>query len=187
MELFEAINQRRSIRSFTQQEVTERELEVLLQAAIRAPSAGNRQPWRFVVVRSPETMEVLYRAASYSTQHQIFVRKAPLIIVVCADLSPYRRLPYRERGETLFVIQDTAAAVQNLLLAATALGLGACWVGLFDEQMVVERLHLPRHVRPVAVVPIGHTKSKAKTRKPLIDLVQLERWGGRDGVPREDA
>ena len=99
------------------------------------------------------------------------------------DAGPYRRLPYGERGETLFVIQDTAAATQNLLLAATALGLGACWVGLFDEQMVKEGLELPRQVRPVALVPIGRTKSKArpKTRKPLEDVLHYERWRGSGG------
>jgi nitroreductase len=180
MELFEAIRQRRSIRSYTKEKVTDEEINVLLEAAIRAPSGGNRQTWRFVIIRKPETIEKMYKAASYSTQHQTFVKKAPLMIVVCADSDIYRRsrLPYRERGISLFCIQDTAAAVQNLLLAACALSLGACWVGLFNEELVKETLKLPKSMRPVAIIPVGHTKSKAKPtpRKPLQDVVKYESY-----------
>jgi nitroreductase len=178
MDLFEAINQRRCIRSYTKEEVTEGEINVLLKAAIRAPSGCNRQTWRFVIVRSSETIEKLYEAASYSTQHQTFVKKAPVSIVVCADLNIYKRsrVPYQERGINLFIIQETAAAIQNLLLAACALDLAACWVGLFDEELVKEILNLPKGIRPVAIIPIGHTKSKAKPtpRKPLEEFVHYE-------------
>ena len=176
MDIFEAIRQRRSIRSYTTEEVTEEEIKVLLEAAIRAPSACNRQTWRFVIVRKQEAIEILYRAASFSTQHQTFVKKAPVIIVVCADLRPYKRTPYQERGENLFVLQETAAAIQNLLLAACALNLGACWVGLIDEEIIEHTLNMPKGVRPVAIIPIGHTKSKTKPtpRKPLTDVVYQE-------------
>ena len=176
MDIFEAIGQRRSIRSYTHEEVTEEEIKTLLEAAIRVPSACNRQTWRFVIVRKPETTEVLYRAASYSTQHQTFVKKAPVIIVVCADLRPYKRTPYRERGENLFALQETASAIQNLLLAACALNLGACWVGLIDEEIIKQTLNIPKSIRPVAIIPIGHTKSETKptSRKPLEDVVYQE-------------
>jgi len=176
MDIFDAINQRRCIRSYTKEEVTEGEINVLLEAAIRAPSAGNRQTWSFVIVRKPEMIEKLYEAASYSTQHQSFVKKAPVSIVVCANVNPYKRIAYRERGKNLFVIQDTAAAIQNLLLVACALDLAACWVGLFDEELVKEILNLPKGIRPVAIIPIGHTKSKAKPtpRKPLEEFVYYE-------------
>jgi nitroreductase len=176
MDIFEAIRQRRSIRSYTDKEVTEEEIKILLEAAIRAPSACNRQTWRFVIVRKPETIEILYRAASYSTQHQTFVKKAPVIIVVCADLRPYKRTAYRARGESLFVLQDTAAAIQNLLLAACALNLGACWVGLIDEEIIRQTLRVPKDIRPVAIIPLGHTKSRSKptARKPLEEVVYRE-------------
>jgi nitroreductase len=176
MNIFEAIRQRRSIRSYTDEDVTEEEINTLLEAAIRAPSACNRQTWRFVIVRKPETIEILYRAASYSTQHQTFVKKAPVIIAVCADLRPYKQTPYRERGENLFVIQETAAAIQNLLLAACALNLGACWVGLIDEEIIKHTLNIPNGIRTVAIIPIGHTKSKTKptSRKPLANVVYKE-------------
>ena len=176
MDIFEVIRQRRSIRSYTTEEVTEAEINTLLEAAIRAPSACNRQTWRFVIIRKKETIEVLYQAASYSTQHQTFVKKAPVVIVVCADLRPYKQTPYRERGENLFALQETAAAIQNLLLAACALDLGACWVGLIDEEIIKQTLKIPKGVRPIAIIPIGHTKSKTKPtpRKPLNDVIYQE-------------
>jgi nitroreductase len=139
-------------------------------------SACNKQFWRFVVVREPETIEKLYKAASISTQHPIFVKKAKVVIVVCSDLNAYKTFPNKERALSLFVIQETAAATQNLLLAAFALGLGACWVSLFSEEQVKGALDLPKNIRPLVIVPLGHTKSKTnlKPRKPLKDVVRCE-------------
>ncbi len=118
------------------------------------------------------------QAASNSTQHQTFVKKASVLIVVCGDLTRYDSVPYRERGINLFSIQETAVAVQNLLLAAWALGLGACWVGLFDEDLVKKVLNLPKHIRPYAIITLGHTGSKAKVtpRKSLEEFVHHETW-----------
>ena len=178
MELFEAITQRRCIRSYTNETVTDEEVNTLLKAAVRAPSSCNRQTWRFIIIRKPETIEKMYQAASYSTQRQTFVKNAPALIVVCGDLTRYESVPYRERGKNLFSIQESAAAIQNLLLAAWALGLGACWVGLFDEDLVKKTLSLPKHIRPFAIITVGHTKSKAKTtpRKPLKEFIHYETW-----------
>jgi len=178
MDLFEAISQRRCIRSYTSEAVADEDVRALLEAAVRAPSSCNRQTWRFVIVRTPETIEKLHQAASYSTQHQTFVKKASVLIVVCGDLTRYDSVPYRERGITLFSIQETAAAVQNLLLAAWALGVGACWVGLFDEDVVKKALSLPKHIRPYAIITLRHTRSKTKVtpRKPLEELIHYETW-----------
>ena len=178
MEVFEAIKGRRSIRFYTEEEVTDEELNTLLEAATWAPSACNKQSWRFVVVRKPETIEKLYKAASYSTQNQTFVKKAKTVIVVCTDLDLYKTFPHRERALSLFTIQETAAATQNLLLAAHALGLGACWVSLFSEDQVKEALDLPKSIRPLVIIPVGHTKSKTtpKPRKPLRDVVNYEKF-----------
>jgi nitroreductase len=178
MELFDAIKGRRSIRSYTEKEVTKEDVNKILEAATWAPSACNKQSWRFVVVRKPETIEKLYKAASYSTQLQIFVKKAKVVIVVCTDLNTYKAFPHRERALSLFTIQETAAATQNLLLAAHALGLGACWVSLFSEDQVKVTLDLPKDIRPLVIIPLGHTKSKAnpKPRKPLKDVVNYENF-----------
>jgi nitroreductase len=176
MEVFEAIKGRRSIRSYTEEEVTDEELNTILEAATCAPSACNKQSWKFVVVRKTETIEKLYKAASYSTQHQIFVKKAKVAVVVCSDLNVYKTFPNKERALSLFTIQETAAATQNLLLATHALGLGACWVSLFSEEQVKEALDLPKDIRPLVIIPLGHTKSKTnpKPRKPLKDVVKYE-------------
>jgi nitroreductase len=177
MDVFEAIRRRRSIHSFTPEDVTGEEVMALLEAARWAPSAGNVQPWRFVVVRDPVTIEALVQAAvpGYSMR---FVRRAPVVIVVCADLTVYRRKSpwYQEHGPTLLCIQDTAAAIENLLLAACGSGLGACWVGAFLRDGVRDALNLPEGMRPIAIVPVGRTQSKAKSppKKPLEEIVQYE-------------
>ena len=122
------------------------------------------------------TIEKLYKAASYSTQHQIFVKKAKVVIVVCSDLEVYKTFLHKERALSLFTVQETAAATQNLLLAAHALGLGACWVSLFSEDQVKEALNFPKGMRPVVIIPLGHTKSKTnpKPRRPLKDVVNYD-------------
>jgi len=151
MDLWTAIERRRSVRRFSSALVPQSDIERILAAAIHAPSAGNRQPWHFIVVRNPELKTALATAAG----GQGFVAAAPAVIVVCAepDRSAAR---YGVRGRELYCLQDTAAATEHILLAATALGLGACWVGAFDGTAAARALSLPGTLRPVAMVPIGH-------------------------------
>lgn len=152
MDVFEAMEKRHSVRSFdTSREVPEELVEKLLYCACLAPSAGNVQPWRFFVVREAGVREGLAAAAL----GQGFVARAPVVIVVCADLEAHAA-GYGRRGVELYSIQDTAAAVQNMLLAATALGLGTCWVGAFREEEVSRVLGLPRSLRPLALIPVGY-------------------------------
>lgn len=169
MEVFEAIRVRRSVRRYSGDPIPMEVLAELVSAAVLAPSAGNTQPWRFIVVRDRKLREGLV-AAAYG---QTFLAEAPAVIVVCADLDRARRA-YRQRGETLYCLQDTAAAIQNLLLAATAKGLGTCWVGAFDEGEVAELLGLPRELRPVALVPVGRPgeQPQARPRRPLTEVVE---------------
>lgn len=152
MDFWRAVESRHSVRDFDSgRDLSQETVTRLLQAAIRAPSAGNRQPWHFYVVREPSSKQALARAAL----NQWFLSEAPVVIVVCAD--PERSaLRYGDRGRYLYCLQDTAAATENLLLAAVASGLGACWVGAFDEEGVARALQLPARLRPVAIVPIGH-------------------------------
>jgi len=171
LDVFEAIKTRRSIRAFTQEEISEEEVERILDAARQAPSAGNIQPWIFVVVRRSDMKRRLSKAAL----NQFFIEEAPVVIVVCADQERSGR-GYGSRGANLYCIQDTAAATQNILLAAHALGLGACWVGAFDEEEVRLILRAPRKVRPVAIIPIGHPAEKPRTifKRPLSEIVRRE-------------
>jgi len=162
------------VRAFTKEDVSEEEVEKLIDAARWAPSAGNIQPWEFIVVRKPETKRRLSTAAL----DQTFIEEAPVVIVVCANQMRSGR-GYGTRGIHLYCIQDTAAAIQNMLLAAFALGLATCWVGAFREEEAKKALNLPRGVRPVAIIPVGHAAEKpmARLRKPLSDIIHYETYG----------
>jgi len=165
---FEVILERRSIRSFLPDPLPEEAVQKILQAAQRAPSAGNRQPWHFYVVRQ----EKLRHDLAWAAFNQEFVAQAPLVIVVCAD--PERSASrYGARGRELYCYQDTASAITNILLVATELGLGSCWVGAFSEERARRVLSIPEHLRPVAILPIGYPKTKPRftSRRQLEEIV----------------
>ena len=167
MDFWSVIEQRHSVRAFASSPVSDENVERILEAGIRAPSAGNRQPWHFVIVRSPAVKSELEQAAF----GQSFVSEAPVVIVVCAE--PERSgAVYRDRGRALYCLQDTAAAVENMLLAATALGLGACWVGAFDERAAATAVALPAGFRPVALIPLG-VPARVPPRTPRRDLAEV--------------
>jgi len=173
MDVFEAIMGRRSIRAYREMEVSQEIVEKLIDAARWAPSAGNIQPWEFIVVRNSETKRRLAEAAL----GQSFIEEAPVVIVVCADEERSAR-GYGTRGRALYCIQDTAAAIQNIHLAAYALGLGTCWVGAFREDDVRKILDIPVGVRPVAIIPVGYpAESPApRSRRPLKQLIHYEKF-----------
>jgi nitroreductase len=165
MDLYDAIERRSSTRDFTDEDVPDETVSRLLAAACKAPTAGNLQPWRFFVVRDPGTKKRLSAAA----HGQPYVTAASVLIVVCADLDVCAH-GYGSRGENLYSIQDTAAAVENILLAVVAEGLGACWVGAFDEERAKAALGLPPGIRPLAMVPVGHPARHAfKTSREPFD------------------
>lgn len=176
MDLFEAIKGRRSVRAFTQENVSEEEIEKIIDAARWAPSAGNLQPWEFIVVRKPE----IKRRLSIAALHQAFIEEAPVVIVVCANQLRSGR-GYGARGVHLYCLQDTAAATQNLLLAAHALGLATCWVGAFREEEARKALNLPEGVRPVAIIPVGYPAERpmARSRRPLSKIIHYETYRGK--------
>jgi len=171
LDVFEAIVMRSSTRSFKNVDVKDEDVKKLIDAARHAPSAGNIQPWEFVVVRDREVKRDLAAAAL----DQSFIEEAPIVIVVCADQRRSSR-GYGNRGATLYCIQDTAAATQNMLLAAYALGLGACWVGAFHEEEVKSVLRIPDGIRPVAIVPVGYPAEKPEPRykRPLQEIIHHE-------------
>ncbi len=176
MELFEAIRGRRSVRKFLPEPVQEEDLRRILEAGIWAPSAGNLQSWEFVVVKDPRRKRALAEAA----YGQYFLAQAPVVLVVCSDRARSAS-EYGRRGWELYSIQDAAAATQNILLAAHALGYGSCWVGAFDESEVSRILGLPESVRPLAIVPIGVPAEEPEPppRFPLSRVTHLERFGRR--------
>jgi len=171
--VFELIRSRRSIRKYKSDPVPEKDINRILEAGIWAPSAGNLQPWEFILVRDALTKKALSNAA----YGQTWVLEAPVVIVVCANVPRTARF-YGERGSKLYCIQDTAAAIQNMLLAAHYLGYGTCWIGAFNEKMVKEILDMPEHVRPVAIITLGKPAENPPPppRRPLKEVVHLEKY-----------
>jgi nitroreductase len=160
MDVFEAIAKRRSIRKYQDKDVDDRLIGVLLWAAAQAPSAGNLQEWRFIVVRDKKTKELLYNAAL----KQDHVKEAPVLIVVAADLE-IQSLKYGKRGELVYALLDCGAAIENMLLAATSIGLGACWVSAFDEEDVKNILRLPDFIRPIAIITVGYPTEEPEKKE----------------------
>lgn len=155
----ECILTRRSIRSLRPDPIPDNDVVTLLDCLEAAPSAGNLQPWCFLVVRSQTLKEELCRL---SFDQQV-VKQAPLVFAVCA-IPEQSAAQYGDVGRDLFCIQDTAAAVQNLLLAVHALGYGAVWIGVVKEREIAECLGLDDGVRPVALIPVGLPN---ETPKPM--------------------
>lgn len=173
MRIPEPIKNRRSIRTFNEKEVSDELIFMFVKAACYAPSAGNRQPWEFIVVKAPETKKLLAKAA----YGQSFIEEASVVFVVC--VVPERSASrYGGRGRTLYCIQDSAAAIQNLILTATANGLGSCWVGAFDEVKAAEAVNLPEGARPIALVPVGYSNEKPlpRPRRPVKRVLHREKW-----------
>jgi len=169
MDVFEAIRKRRSVRSYKLRDVEEKDLRRVLEAGRLAPSATNRQDWRFVVVRDRSLREKLAVAA----QNQRFVAEAPVVIVACAPKADY----IMPCGHPSYLI-DVAIAVDHMTLAARELELGTCWVGAFNQQRVREILAIPGLAKVVALLLLGHPKAwpNPKPRKSLLQVVSYDGW-----------
>ncbi|MFH1125729.1 MAG: nitroreductase family protein [Candidatus Altiarchaeota archaeon] len=170
MDLFDAVKNRRSIRKYKPQDIPKEKIDKIIEAAAWAPSAGNLQARDYIMVQDKSVKNKLCEAA----HNQEFINRAPLVIVVCANTLKSGR-HYGNRGMELYSNQDSAAAIQNMLLAAYSLGLSSCWVGAFDEQKVRETLSIPEHAIPVALLPIGipDESPRPPARKPE---VHKEKW-----------
>jgi nitroreductase len=181
IDVLEAIYTRRSIREFTDQPVAEDLLRQILEAGIRAPSAGNMQAWEFVIVKSPEAKRKLVDitdagvTARCGVYTQEWIMQAPVVIVVCYDV---KRMTgrYGQKGRTLMTIMDCMLCVENMILAATHFGLGTCCVVGFDPKKMKELLPIPKEITPLLLVPVGYPaceQPSAAYRLPLEDLVRL--------------
>jgi nitroreductase len=155
------IQERQSIRRYSDEPIREEDIEEILKTGFSAPSAGNRQPWRVVKVTQNRLKERLALAAG----GQSFLTRAPIVFVICA-VPRESGERYRERGLTLYALQDTAALTQNILLAIHFLGYASCWIGAFDENKVIDLLSIPQGIRPVAMVPVAKKKGDPPP-KPL--------------------
>jgi nitroreductase len=170
MEVFAAIRKRRSIRLYERKPVNEEKLNRVIEAGRLAPSADNRQPWRFIVVTDEKIKEKL--GAAYDEEWFV---SAPVIIVGCAVP---KEAWVRMDGQEYWMV-DVAIAMQNMILTATELGLGTCWIADFDEEAARKALKLPLGVRVVAMTPLGYPAEQRRpvgNRKPLSEIVHYNSW-----------
>jgi nitroreductase len=169
--VFKAIKERRSVRQYTEKNVSEEDIKKLVDAAQSAPTAGNTQPLELVIVKDKHIKRKLAEAAF----NQSFIQKAPIVIVVCADVSRSHK-SYGRRGEEIYSIQDTAASTQNILLTAHELGLATCWVGAFHDNNVAKAVNTPKNIKPYAIIPIGYPASttSAPKKRPIEEIVHYE-------------
>jgi len=161
--VFEAIKNRRSIRKYKDVPVPEEKLARVLEAARIAPSAGNRQEWKFIVVKDKATRDRLVEAC----RGQTFVGQAGAVIVACAT-DPSRK----------WHMVDVAIAVDHMTLAAYEAGLGTCWIGAYEEDKVKEILGIPSGVKVVVLLPVGvpDIDGVPRPRKALEEIIACERW-----------
>lgn len=170
-DVFECMKNSHSIRHFKPDPIPEKVMTRILEAASWAPSAGNLQPWYFYVVSNPDIKQQIFDVSFEQEQ----IRQAPVIIVVLADPSRSNER-YNERGAQLYCLQDTAAAAQNILLAAEALDIGACWIGAFDEVKVQTILEAAPRLRAVAILALGYsneTERQAKERLRIAEVTKV--------------
>lgn len=170
---------RSSVRSYQEREIEDPKVETLLRAAMAAPSAGNKQPWKFVIIKEKCTLHEIS-----TNLHTIkMAENAPLAIVVCGDMDN----TFPEDGRDYW-IEDASAATENLLLAAHGLGLGAVWCGIYPIKervdFIQKLLHLPENIVPLNVIPVGYpaeTTTPKDKWKP--ENIHYEKWNETDKTP----
>lgn len=176
MDTIEAIKGRRSVRRYQNKPIPEGVLRQLIDAARWAPSASNRQPWEFVITTDPIKKQRIADGVRYAS----FLPQAAAAIIVCGNfaLTKRRRQPPFSPALDYFCLQDTAAAIQNILLAAHALGLGTCWIGDIREEVLQEMFSIPAEWIPVAVLAVGYPAETPtpRPRRPVDEIMHVERF-----------
>ncbi|MFH1106038.1 MAG: nitroreductase family protein [Candidatus Aenigmatarchaeota archaeon] len=168
MDFFKLAEERRSIRAYKPDEISEKDFKMILETANLAPSAGNLQSYEIFVIRDREKKEHLVKAAG----EQAFIAQAPVVLVFCA--CPYKSaLKYGKRGLEMYAIQDATISAAFAMLAASSLGIGSVWVGAFEDDKVLDVLENPRNVKPVAIIPFGYPDESPLpgARKRLSEIV----------------
>ncbi len=171
-DILDLIINRRNIKEFLPKFVSWEKISNIIDAARHAPSCGNVQNWKFLVVMDPELKQKVAEAA----YEQYEIVNAGVLIVVCAEPEKAERY-YGLRGERLYTVQNCAAAIQNMLLEAQSLGLGSRWVGGFDEEALKSLFKIPEEVRPQAIIAIGYAK-EIPPKPPKYPLETLIYFGG---------
>ncbi|MBS3170029.1 nitroreductase family protein [Candidatus Woesearchaeota archaeon] len=172
-DILDVITSRRTIKHYLPKFVSWENVARILDAGRHAPSCGNVQNWKFLLVYDPGKKQQIAEAA----YEQYDITMASVLVVVCAEPEKAERY-YGLRGERLYTVQNCAAAVQNMLLEAHSLGLGSTWIGAFDEDTVKSACGIPEEVRPQAIVAIGYPKEipEKPPKYPLETLVYFGSW-----------
>ena len=177
MEFYDVIKTRRSVRRFLKKAIPDDVLERILEAARIAPSGGNAQPWRFVIVKDEDKKKKIARAC----YEQDFIAQAPVVIVCCSIECSSGYEPWQDDAGW----RDTVISVDHLILAARNEGLATCWIGAFYDKKVGKIINVPDDVNVVMVVPIGYPVLKTafretKDRKSLKTICFVEKYGRRE-------
>jgi nitroreductase len=155
MDVLEAIFTRRSIRKYTGEPVSDQDLETVLRAGFQAPSAHNIQPWEFIIIKDRSKFDKIAKVHTYAKM----LPQAEVCIIICGDNN--------KQTETGLLIEDCSAAIENILLAAHGIGLGAVWCGLYPITHLTKEMKeiclLPKHVIPVGMVVLGHAGEEKKS------------------------
>lgn len=172
--LMSIIFERTSIRKYTNEPVSEEQVELLLKAGMAAPSARNLQPWEFVVIQNKETLNKIAQIGLNANM----LSEAPLAIVVCADMNK----DFYTTRNIKFWIQDCSAATENIMLQAVELGLGSVWIGTYPKEEMVEPvtklLNLPENIVPFSVISIGYPAEKVQPKDKFDkNKIHYEKWG----------
>jgi nitroreductase len=180
MEVFEAIRKRHSVRSYLPDEVSSEKLEKILEAARLAPSAGNIQPWHFIVVTDQQKRKRLSKG-----RYAKFLVESPVVLVGCGD----------KKASPNWHTVDTAIAMQNMVLTATSEGLATCWIGSFYENQVKELLSIPERFKVIALLAVGYRREKLelaskvlhffRRKKKLQKIVSVEEFGKAYSINKE--
>jgi nitroreductase len=178
MEFMGIVAARKSVRSYANREVEDEKLMAILEAARMSPSWANKQCVRYIVVKDKA------KIAEFSGTLNSWLKQAPVLLIACADPKESG-----SRNGMDYYLVDVGISMQQLILAATDLGLGTCWIGAFDEAKVKKLLGIPENVKVVALTPVGYPAEKAgfgsklarkfigaDKRKPIEEIVHREKW-----------
>nr|MDO8081086.1 nitroreductase family protein [Candidatus Freyarchaeota archaeon] len=174
MDIFEAIKNRRSIRDYnSSKRVPKDSIEKIIEAARWAPSAGNQQPIEVVVVSEKEKRDKLAAASGNAP----YLKDSPVALVVCVNHKKYAK--GYDRAISFFMPMDASAAMQNMMLAAYALGLGTCWDSVLNKSVIRELLNIPEHVEPFSILALGYPSKipeKPPTRRKLEEMIHWDKY-----------
>ena len=185
MKLDQILNTRRSVRSFDSRPIDKKDITSIIEAARLSPSACNSQTWRFIFVTRQEIIRKICHEAMRPVIPNKWLEQAPLVIVGCSQLDIIaNRVGARVTGIEYYQI-DLGIAMEHMVLKATELGIGTCWIGWFDENRLKKILIIPKKIKVSALLAVGYTKEapgKKRKRKPAEKIAFSEKWGQPFGV-----